>query len=87
MCQKLKLVSKIERTEIESKSQPSNSSQAVAKVGIKDRKNWNWKQITTTFKVVMAMVTLVSKIERTEIESKSQHSKWSAYSTGSWYQR
>ena len=66
------MVSKIERTEIESKSQPGTKVYKMSPVGIKDRKNWNWKQITTQALLLCIGVMLVSKIERTEIESKSQ---------------
>ena len=66
------LVSKIERTEIESKSQLNYTDSPRDTVGIKDRKNWNWKQITTKEGWDARRVPLVSKIERTEIESKSQ---------------
>ena len=83
----LKLVSKIERTEIESKSQQQQFATKILDVGIKDRKNWNWKQITTHVPIFQTVIVLVSKIERTEIESKSQLiGNYPAIAAG-WYQR
>ena len=56
-------------------------------VGIKDRKNWNWKQITTATASDNTVVGLVSKIERTEIESKSQPTTLNVPELPGWYQR
>ena len=66
------MLSNIERTEIESKSQPHWNASSSICVVIKYRKNWNWKQITTNPSATYPTPLLLSNIERTEIESKSQ---------------
>ena len=90
--------SKIQRTKIESKSQPciyvlhfihcchqkykeqklkANHNQqmkmvCIVYVVIKNTKNKNWKQITTSNAIFSSISLLSSKIQRTKIESKSQ---------------
>ena len=41
-------------------------------VGNNNTKNWNWKQITTKARLTFKDIKLVTIIQRTEIESKSQ---------------
>ena len=93
------MLSKIQRTKVESKSQHHVSSIMQGKgcyqkykeqklkanhnylcssspedhVVIKNTKNKSWKQITTPMGWISVFQMLLSKIQRTKVESKSQH--------------
>ena len=68
------LVSKIERTEIESKSQHSISVGSASRCWYQRQKELKLKANHNINKKQDIQLLLVSKIERTEIESKSQPS-------------
>ena len=93
------LLSNVQRTKIESKSQPgsfkgfftdscyqmykeqklkanhnrSALNNKICHVVIKCTKNKNWKQITTIASDSVVKESLLSNVQRTKIESKSQH--------------
>ena len=106
------MVSNVQRTEIESKSQlneyafnnnlswyqmykelklKANHNTGIFFscayfVGIKCTKNWNWKQITTGSGHGGGKEELVSNVQRTEIESKSQLTISNGRFKFCWYQ-
>ena len=100
------LLPKIQRTKVESKSQPNNCFRSILnscyqkykeqklkanhnpcgsislseKVVTKNTKTKSWKQITTLQVRVSVVNVLLPKIQRTKVESKSQHN-----AVGNWY--
>ena len=66
------LLPKIQRTKVESKSQHCPRCRTTFTVVTKNTKNKSWKQITTPSGMYSYTVTLLPKIQRTKVESKSQ---------------
>ena len=82
-----RLLSKIQRTKVESKSQHTTLGIHDFGVVIKNTKNKSWKQITTRWRRWCICLLLLSKIQRTKVESKSQHHHPSGASYLSCYQK
>ncbi len=81
-----KLLSNVQRTKVESKSQHATIQTKLIYVVIKCTKNKSWKQITTSFWATRLKTMLLSNVQRTKVESKSQHVVMATVTKKSCYQ-